>query len=122
VVAAVAEPASLSLTAVPLDSFVWWVGSVYIIATYALSIALPLWLDPPSLMRRPLASRMALIGGSAVVLTLAWRGLPVLIPLVGLALYQWVARRFGRNELTPTYPIEFLSAMVVAASLGSGLA
>ena len=73
-------------------------------------------------LRRPLASRLVLIGGSALVLTLAWRGLPVLIPVVGLLLYQWVAQRFGRSELTPTYPIEFLSAMVVAASLGSGLA
>jgi hypothetical protein len=100
---------------------IWWIASVYLIATYALSIALPLWLDPPSLMRRPLAPRLTLILVSALVLTLAWRGLPMLIPVVGLGLYQAVARRLARTPATTTFAIEFFSALVVAASLGWGL-
>ena len=100
---------------------VWWIASVYLIATYALSIALPLWLDPPSLMRRSFGPRLILIGASALVLTLAWRGLPLLIPVVGLGLYQAVARRLARNPVTPSFAIEFLAAIMLAASLGWGL-
>jgi hypothetical protein len=97
---------------------VWWVASVYLTATFALSIALPLWLDPPSLMQRPLAPRLLTIGVSALVLTLAWRGLPMLIPLVGLGLYQVVARRLARSPAMGTYGVEYLSALVVATCLG----
>lgn len=100
---------------------IWWIASVYLIATYALSIALPLWLDPPSLMRRSLAPRLALILVSALVLTLAWRGQPMLIPVVGLGLYRGVACRLARAPATATFAIEFLSALVIAACLGWGL-
>jgi len=109
-----------SLAGTPADP-IWWIASVYLMATYALSIALPLWLDPPSLMRRSPTPRLVLIGASALVLTLAWRGLPLLIPVVGLGLYQAVARRVARNPLTPSFAIEFLAALVLAASLGWGL-
>jgi hypothetical protein len=96
----------------------WWIASVYLVATFALSIALPLWLDPPSLMRRTLAPRLVLMVASALVLTLAWRGLPMLIPVVGFGLYQGVAGRLARKPANATLATEFMSALVVAASLG----
>jgi len=97
---------------------VWWIASVYLVATFALSIALPLWLDPASLMRRTLAPRLVLIVASALVLTLAWRGLPMLIPVVGFGLYQGVASRLARTSVTATFATEFLSALMVASCLG----
>jgi hypothetical protein len=97
---------------------VWWIASVYLIGTWALSIALPLWLDPPSLMHRPAVARLTIVFASALVLTLAWRGLPMLIPVVGLGLYQGVARRLAKGPAMATFAIEFLSALVIAASLG----
>lgn len=115
-----AEPTGLGVPwsqAEPL----WWIASAYLVATFGLSIALPLWLDPPSLMHRPLVTRLSLIAASAVVLTLAWRGLPLLIPVVGLTCYQVLVRRLARTPVTTTFAIEFLSAMVVAAGLGWSL-
>ena len=97
---------------------VWWIASVYLAATFALSIALPLWLDPPSLMRRTLTPRLVLIVASALVLTLAWRGLPMLIPAVGFGLYQGVASRLARKPANATFATEFLSALMMAACLG----
>ena len=120
VVAVLAEPVSLGRALVGGEPG-WWIGSVYLMATFALSIALPLWLDPPSVMRRPLAPRLTMIAASALVLTLAWRGLPMLIPVVGLGLYQGVARRMSRQPVMATFPTEFLCALVVAASLGWGV-
>jgi hypothetical protein len=96
----------------------WWIASLYVIATFALSIALPLWLDPSNLMKRPPAARLTIITASAVVLTLAWRGWPVLIPVVAVILYQAVVRRLGRAPVTKTFPVEFWSAVVLSASLG----
>ncbi|MFN2225212.1 MAG: DUF3307 domain-containing protein [Anaerolineae bacterium] len=96
----------------------WWVASAYLAGTFGLSIALPLWLDPPSLMRRPAAARLTVMVTSALVLTLAWRGWPVLIPLVGLVLYHAAARRLGRQPVTATFPIEFWAAVALSASLG----
>ncbi len=116
-IAAVVTLAGPEGTAEPI----WWVASVYLIGTYALSIALPLWLDPPGLMQRSLALRFTMIVASALVLTLAWRGLPLLIPVVGLGLYQVVARRLARKSASATFVIEFLSAVVIAACLGWGL-
>jgi hypothetical protein len=101
---------------------VWWVASAYVAATFALSIALPLWLDPPNLMRRPRAARPILIVAAALALTLAWRGWPLLIPVVGLGLYQVAARRLTRSPAAPSFAVEFWSAIVLAASLGWGLA
>ncbi len=100
---------------------VWWIASVYLICTYAISIALPLWLDPPSLMQRPFLARLTLIVASAVVLTLAWQGLSLLIPVVGFGLYQVVARRLAQAPDTRTFAIEFWGAVTFAASLGWGL-
>jgi hypothetical protein len=100
----------------------WWLVCAYLAATFGLSIALPLWLDPPNLMNRPAVARLTLIAASALVLTLAWRRLPILIPVVGVALYRGVARPLGRRPATATLPIEFWSAAVVAAILGWGLA
>jgi len=119
-VVAVAEPVSLG-RALGGGEPGWWIGSVYLVATFVLSIALPMWLDPPSLMRRPLAPRLTMIMASALVLTLAWQGLPMLIPVVGLGLYQGVARRMSRQPVTATFAAEFLCALVVAASLGWGV-
>jgi len=119
-VATLAEPNGLGLApdhAEPL----WWIASVYLAATFALSIALPLWLDPPSLMQRPPAARTITVVATALALTLAWRGWPLLIPVVGLVLYEAVARRLGRHPTTRTFPVEFWSALVVATSLGWGL-
>jgi hypothetical protein len=99
----------------------WWIASAYIAATFGLSIALPLWLDPSSVMQRPLVARVTIIFTSAVVLTLAWLGWPILIPLVGLVLYQVAARPLARSPLTKTFGIEFWSAVVMAATLGWGL-
>lgn len=99
----------------------WWVANAYLAATFALSIALPLWLDPPSLMQRPPVARLTLIATSALVLTLAWRDWPILIPLVGLVLYEVVARRLSRSTVTKTFGVEFWSAVVLAATLGWGL-
>jgi hypothetical protein len=96
----------------------WWIANVYLVATFALSIALPLWLDPPSLTQRSLAPRLVLIVASALVLTLAWCGLPMLIPVVGFGLYQGVASRLARRPANSTFATEFLSALVVAACLG----
>jgi len=97
---------------------IWWIANVYLVATFALSIALPLWLDPASLMRRSLAPRLVLIVASGLVLTLAWRGLPMLIPVVGFGLYQGVASRLARTSANATFATEFLSALMVAACLG----
>jgi len=97
---------------------VWWIANVYLAATFALSIALPLWLDPSSLMRRTLTPRLVLIVASGLVLTLAWRGLPMLIPVVGFGLYQGVASRLARKPANATFATEFLSALVMAACLG----
>lgn len=101
---------------------VWLLACVFLAATFGLSIALPLWLDPPNLMQRPATARLTLIASSALVLTLAWRGWPILIPVVGLGLYGGVARPLARSPTTATLPIEFWSAAVVAAILGWGLA
>jgi len=119
-VASLSSPAGLVLSA-DGPELIWWVASAYVIATCAVSIALPLWLDPPSLTRRPPAARLLLILASALALTLAWRGLPWLIPVVGLGLYQGVVRRMSPVTAAPTFPIEFLSAVMVAACLGWGL-
>jgi hypothetical protein len=100
----------------------WWIICVFLAATFGLSIALPLWLDPPNLMQRPAVARLTLIAASALVLTLAWRGWPILIPVVGLGLYEGVARPLARRPTTETLPIEFWSAAVLAAILGWGLA
>jgi hypothetical protein len=97
---------------------VWWIASVYLVATFALSIALPLWLDPSSVMRRTLAPRLVMIVASALVLTLARCGLPMLIPAVGFGLYQGVASRLARKPANATFATEFLSALVMAACLG----
>ena len=101
---------------------VWWIASVYLIATFGLSIALPLWLDPPNLMRRPALARLTLIAVSGLGLALAWRGWPILIPVAGLILYEVVARRLARAPVTATFAVEFWSALVLSASLGWGLA
>lgn len=99
----------------------WWVADAYLAATFALSIALPLWLDPPNLMQRPAVARLTIIATSAVVLTLAWQGWPILIPLVGLALYEMVARRLSHSPVTRTFGLEFWSAVILAATVGWGL-
>lgn len=119
-VVVLADSSDLSLTWHEADPN-WWIASVYLISTYAVSIALPLWLDPPSLMHRPFVARLTLILVSALVLTLAWRGLTLLIPVVGFGLYQVVARRLAQAPDTPTFAIEFWSALVFAASVGWGL-
>jgi hypothetical protein len=102
------------------DSF-GWVATVYLMATYALSIALPLWLDPSALVKRSMMPRLITILVSALVLTLARYGLPMLIPVVSLGLYQLVARRLARHPVTATYPVEYWVATLVAATLGWGL-
>ena len=40
---------------------IWWIACVYLTATHAISIALPLCFDPGSLMRRPQSNRWLLI-------------------------------------------------------------
>jgi len=120
VVVLVAEPTGAG-AALRLGEPAWWIASVYLMATFGLSIALPLWLDPPGLMRRPVAPRLTMIAASALVLTLAWQGLPMLIPVVGLGLYQGVARRMSRQPVMATFAAEFLCALMVAASLGWGV-
>jgi hypothetical protein len=120
-VVALVEPGGLGLAPDGGD-VVWLVASLYLVATFGLSIALPLWLDPPSLMQRPPVARLTTIVAAAIALTLAWRGWPILIPVVGLLLYQIVARRLGRNPATATFPIEFWSAVLVGSSLGWVLA
>jgi len=119
-VVVLAQGGTFSLDGSAVEPF-WWIASAYLVATYLVSIALPLWLDPPSLMHRPLKSRVTLILISALVLTLAWRGLPLLIPMVGVALYQAVARHLARNPVTETFAVEFWSAVVLAACLGWSL-
>ena len=96
----------------------WWIGCAYLTATHAISIALPLCFDPGSLMRRPQANRWLLIATAALVLTLAWRGLAILVPLVGLVTYLGVVSRLARSPVTTTFPAEFVSTVVVPASLG----
>ncbi|MCP4519622.1 MAG: DUF3307 domain-containing protein, partial [Delftia sp.] len=66
----------------------WWVASVYLIGTCALSVALPLSLAPSRMMQRPPALRLIIIVAAALAMTLAWRGLPLLVPLVGVGLYR----------------------------------
>lgn len=105
----------------PLDLW-WWIASAYLAGTFGLSIALPLWLDPPSLMRRPLAARLTVMAASALVLTLAWQGWPALIPPVGLVLYHTAAQRLGRQPVMATFPVEFWAAVALSASLGWVLA
>lgn len=119
-IAAVATLAATEESGLPWDRAepAWWIASIYLVATFALSIALPLWLDPPSLNRRSFTPRLVTICASALVLTLAWFGLPLLIPVVGLGLYQAVARRLTRRPAMATFAVEFLSALVVAACLG----
>lgn len=102
------------------ESF-WWVATVYLMVTYALSIALPLWLDPSALVKRSVAPRLFTILVSALILTLARYGLPILIPIVSLGLYQLVVRRWARYPVTATYPVEYWVATLVAATLGWGL-
>jgi hypothetical protein len=116
-VAVGAEPTGAG-TALRQGEPAWWVGSVYLMTTFGLSIALPLWLDPPSLMQRSVAPRLTMITASALVLTLAWKGLPMLIPVVALGLYQGVARRMSQQPVMATFAAEFLCALMVAASLG----
>ncbi len=99
----------------------WWVASVYLIGTCALSIALPLSLDPSRMMQRPPALRLIIIVAAALAMTLAWRGLPLLVPLVGVGLYRILARRLARTPATATFAVEFWSALLMATSLGSGL-
>jgi hypothetical protein len=108
---------ALAGTAAPFDVS-WWIASAYVAATFGLSIALPLWLDPPSLMQRPPAARLTIMAASALVLTLAWQGWPALIPLVGLGLYHAAAQRLGRRPVTATFPVEFWAAVALSASLG----
>lgn len=120
-VVALADPNGLGLAPGETEP-VWWIACVFLTATFALSIALPLWLDPPSLMQRPPVARLTIIAASALALTLAWRGWLILIPVVGVLLYVGVARRLGQTTITKTFPIEFWGAVVVGASLGWGLA
>lgn len=99
----------------------WLIASVYIVCTFAASIALPIWLDPACLAKRSGAWRLATIVTAAVVLTLSWKGLNLVIPIVALGLYQLGARRLARTPATGTLGIEVLSATVLAASLGGVL-
>ena len=100
---------------------VWWIASVYVIGTCALSVALPLFLDPSRIAQRPPALRLTLIVASALALTLTWRGFPLLVPVVGVILYQAVARRLARSPVAATFDVEYWSALLMAASLGWGL-
>lgn len=121
-VAALVEGAGPALGNPPPADVWWWIASAYLAGTFGLSIALPLWLDPPSLMQRPLAARLTVMAASALVLTLAWQGWPALIPLVGLLLYHAAAQQLGRRPVTATFPIEFWAAVSLSASLGWVLA
>ncbi|MGD9101743.1 MAG: DUF3307 domain-containing protein [Anaerolineae bacterium] len=100
---------------------VWWIANVYLIGTCVLSIALPLCLGPSHMMQRPPTLRPTIIVASALVLTLAWRDLPLLIPLVSTGLYLGVTRRLARTPATATFNVEFWSALLMATSLGWGL-
>ncbi len=107
-------------TGLPVDGTepAWWIASAYLGVTFALSIALTVWLDPPNLMHRPPVARLMLMAGAALALTLAWRGQPLLVPAVGLGLYQIAARRLAKSPAASTLGLEFLCAVVVASSLG----
>ncbi|MBN1658673.1 MAG: DUF3307 domain-containing protein [Anaerolineae bacterium] len=119
-VAIVAEPGGALVGAGAAEP-VWWIASVYLVATFALSIALPLWLDPASLMHRPAAARWTVMVASALVLTLAWRGWPAFIPVAGIVLYHLAAQRLGRRPVTTTFPVEFWAAISLTATLGWSL-
>ncbi len=97
---------------------IWLIAIVYVIGTFAASIALPIWLDPASLMKRKLTPRLATIVLSAIVLTLSWKGLSLIIPLVALGLYQVAARKLTHSPALATFDVELLSAAMLAASLG----
>jgi hypothetical protein len=98
----------------------WWIANVYLIGTCALSVALPLSLSPRA-TQRPATLRPIIIFASALAMTLTWRGLPLLVPLVGMGLYQGLARRLARTPATATFYVEFWGALLMAASLGWGL-
>lgn len=100
---------------------IWIVAIAYITATFAASIALPIWLNPPALMKRTLAPRLATIVIAALVFTLSWQGLGLVIPLVALGVYALGARWLARTPATATLDIELLSAMVLATGLGWAL-
>ncbi len=99
----------------------WWIASVYLLGTCALSVALPLSLAPSHTTQRPAALRPIIIVASALAMTLAWRGLPLLVPLVGAGLYRGLARYLTRTPASATFDVEFWSALLMGASLGWGL-
>jgi len=107
-----AEPHSLEAHSI------WLIAIAYIISTFAASIALPIWLDPPCLMKRTPLPRMATITASAIVLTLAWQGWGLIVPVLVLGLYQLGARKLAQLPSLSTFGVELLSASVLAASMG----
>jgi len=96
----------------------WWIANLYILCTFAASIALPTWLAPGSLMKRPGRARWAIILAGAILLTLTWQGLylallPVAAWFFGLAVV-W-------QDHTPTMITlhwEVLSASALAVGAG----
>jgi hypothetical protein len=57
-----------------VDTFPWWAGCLYLICIFAAPIALPIWLAPASLMRRPGYARWTLALAALTLLELTQQG------------------------------------------------
>jgi hypothetical protein len=95
----------------------WGLASLYLICTFAASIALPLWLNPPSVMQRPYLSRLVTVLAAAAVLTCTWRGYYLAIPIAVGCFYALASQYREKN-----YPLRTLRTEILAASAISILA
>lgn len=96
----------------------WWIADLYITCTFAASIALPIWMAPDSLMRRPDHARWTTILAGALVLTLSWQGLNLFILPVAACFYGLAHHWQDHTPTMSTLCWEVLSVEVLAVGAG----
>ena len=116
-----ALPLSLAASFFHDDDRIWDIANLYVTCTFAASIALPVWLNPPSLMKRSFAARLAIIVAGATILTLAWQGFYLYIPLATAGFIGFASHYLNKTSATATLATEILSASALAAAAGLAL-
>jgi len=101
-----------------VNDFQWGIASLYLICTFGASIALPLWLNPPSVMQRPYLSRLVTVLAAAAVLTCTWRGYYLAIPLAAGCFYALASQYCEKSCPLRTLRTEILAASTISVIAG----